>query len=62
LSEAASFADCVFILLLIDVPVDVAPLADLVSVGVRVLCGLDAREKDLLKAGDAEEGYGYADL
>jgi len=61
-SDAAAATHYVVILVLIDFPVDVAPLAYLVLFRVRVLCTLDAVQEDLLETRDSEEGHRDADL
>ena len=61
-SDAPAATHHVVILILIDFPVDVAPLAYLVLFRVRVLRALDAVQEDLLETRDSEEGHRYAYL
>jgi len=55
-SDAPAATHHVIILVLINFPVDVTPFAYLILFRVRVLCTLDAAQKDLLEAWHSEEG------
>ena len=61
-SDAPTSTHHVVILIIIDLPVDVAPFTYLILFRVRVFRTLDAVKKDLLEARDSEEGHRNTDL
>ncbi len=61
-SDAPTATHHVIILILIDLPVDVAPFTNLILFRVRVFRALDAVQEDLLESWDSEEGHRDTDL